>query len=191
MHKNAHKHKHNVHIYLQHLWGALNLLASCISGLSAKTWWYPSWDKLSSSAPVVARTSPCPQQPWQVLQPGSGRRRISVQSTWGSWASMRCRSTFLAIKAPGVSDVVLPHVSVQPVGEVEEPGGILSQQICSPHSFWSEDTMRFGISVQNNFVLEKLQKNRESRPVVHADQDVRHHSRHLRHDPTLNLKHGK
>ena len=103
---------------------------------------------------------------------------------------MRCRSTFLAIKAPGVSDVVLPHVSVQPVGEVEEPGGIQSQQICSPHSLWSEDTNRFGISVQNNFVLEKLQKNRESRPVVHADQDVRHHSGHLGHDPPLHLKHG-
>ena len=98
---------------------------------------------------------------------------------------------FLTIKAPGVSDVVLPHVSVEPVGEVEEPGGIHSQQICPLHSVLSEDTMRFGTSVQNNFVLEKLQKNRESRPVVHADQDVRHHSGHLGHDPPLNLKHGK
>ena len=41
-----------------------------------------------------------------------------------SRASMRCRSRFLTNKAPGVGDIVLPHVSVQPVGEVEEPGGI-------------------------------------------------------------------
>ena len=111
-----------------------------------------------------------------------------------SRASMRCRSRFLTNKAPGVGDIVLPHVSVQPVGEVEEPGGILSQQICSPHSFWSGDTNWFGKSVQNNFVLgpwKICKKNRESWPVVHTDQDVRHHSGHLGHDPPLNLKHGK
>ena len=79
---------------------------------------------------------------------------------------MRSRLTFLAIKAPGVSDVVLPHVSVQPVGEVEEPGGIHSQQICSPHSIWSEDTNRFWVSVQNNFVLASLEKLQKKQGIL-------------------------
>ena len=38
---------------------------------------------------------------------------------------------WLRCKRPGVGDVVLPHVSVQPVGEVEEPAVFGHQQIPS------------------------------------------------------------
>merc|ERR1719195_1277025 len=95
---------------LQHLWGALNLLASCISGL----WLHGHLLVLDH----LDRSSSLDQPAEEYLSSQLG--------------------------VPGVSDVVLPHVSVQPVGEVEEP-------------------------------------------VVHADQDVRHHSGHLGHDPPLNL----
>ena len=56
---------------------------------------------------------------------------VSQYTGFGALESFIWPTVWLRCKRPGVGDVVLPHVSVQPVGEVEEPAVFGHQQIPS------------------------------------------------------------